>query len=266
MNEHPTSAPNEAAATANRPAVPALYKAFSVLDLVSREAGISFTAIRKTLDLPKSSAHQLIGALCCLGALQDGPEGGYVLGLKLSELGAIAASQRSIEQEAAPFLKGLAREVGMTCHLGVLEGHEAIYLAKVEADQDIRINSWVGKRLSLYRSSLGKVLLAWQPDAERERLLADIEWIRKTPKSLPDADAVREHLREVRARGWAVDDEEDLANIRCVAAPVFDRSGNAVAAISAVGTVLQIGPDDFPDLAKRVCAVADEISHALGRH
>jgi len=240
--------------------VPALPKAFAILDLVARESGIGFTAIQKTLGLPKSSVHQLIATLRDLGALQQTSDGGYLLGLKLSELGAVAASQRTIERVALPFLKSLSQEVGMTCHLGVLEGDEPIYLAKVEANQDIKINTWVGKRLSLYRSSLGKVLMAWLPEEARERLLSQVEWVAKTPKSLPDADAVRRHLVEVRARGWAIDDEEDMANVRCVSAPVFDRQGNVVAAVSAVGTVLQVAPEDFPKLAERVCRIATSIS------
>jgi DNA-binding IclR family transcriptional regulator len=248
-----------------RQLVPALYKAFAILDLVSRDSGIGFSAIHKRLHLPKSSAHQLITALSDLGALKSDGSGGFVLGLKFCELGAWAASQRSIEREAMPFLKALAREAQMTCHLGVLEGNEAVYLAKVDLEQDIKINTWVGKRLSLYRSSLGKVLLAWQPEAVQEELLATIEWARKTPKSLPDADAVRRHLEDVRTRGWAVDDEEDVPNIRCIAAPVFDQSGSVVAAISVVGTVLQVKPEDFPRLAVRVRAVADDISRTLGR-
>lgn len=246
-----------------RPLVPALHKAFAILELVSRSEGLGFTGIHKALDLPKSSTHQLLAALVDLGALQVEAGGGYVLGLKLCELGALAASQRTVERVAMDYLKDLSQEVGMTCHLGVLEGNDPIYLAKVEVQQDIKINTWVGKRLSLYRSSLGKALLAWQPPEDLERLLAAMEWVAKTPKSLPDADAVRSHLALVRSRGWASDDEEDMLNVRCVAAPVFDRQGKVVAAISAVGTVLQIQPEDFPRLATRICAVAGQISRNI---
>lgn len=246
--------------TKPRPMVPALPKAFAILNLVAQEGGIGFTAIQKRLGLPKSTVHQMIATLRDLGALQQTSDGGYMLGLRLSELGAIAANQRTIERVALPFLKKLSLEVGMTCHLGVLEGDDPIYLAKVEAEQDIKINTWVGKRLSLYRSSLGKVLLAWQPEADLDRLLSGIEWVAKTPKSLPDEAAVRRHLVGVREAGWATDDEEDMLNVRCVSAPVFDRHHKVVAAISVVGTVLQVSPDDFPRLAERTCAVADDIS------
>lgn len=258
MNESeptPTSAPTTA-----RPLVPALHKAFAVLDLVARESGIGFTAIRRSLDLPKSSAFQLINTLCDLGALQTAPGGGYVLGLRLCELGAIATSQRVIEPIALPHLQRLARETGMTCHLGVLEGNEAVYLAKVESGQAIKISSWVGKRLSLHRSSLGKALLAFAAEPERERLIGSLEWIAKTPRSIVDAQTLRAELALVRGRGWAVDDEEDVPNIRCVAAPIFDRVGICVAAISAVGTVLQIAPDAFPALAAQVTHTATTIS------
>lgn len=246
-----------------RSPVPALPKAFRILDLVAREGGIGFAAIQKRLDLPKSTTHQLLAALCDIGALQTTPEGGYLLGLKLCEYGAIAADQRTIERVALPYLEALSQEIGMTCHLGVLEGSDPIYLAKVEPNFEIRINTWVGKRLSLYRSSLGKVLLAWSPPALRDELIAQIDWVAKTPKSLRNAEELHQHLAGVFQRGWAFDDEEDIPNVRCIAAPVFDRKGKVIGAISAVGTVLQIQPDDFPRLARRLCAVAGQISRNL---
>lgn len=252
------------AETERRPNAPALYKGFAILDLLARHGRCSFTTIQRELGLAKSSAHQLIAALSDLGAIQPDPAGGYVLGLHLCELGAMAATQRSVVRTAQPFLRRLAQEVGMTCHLGVLEGADAIYIAKVEGEQEIRINTWVGKRLSLYRSALGKALLAWQPEPERERLIARIEWINKTEHTIGDAPALRAHLDAVRASGWASDNEEDVLNIRCVAAPIFDRDRHVMAALSAVGTILQVQTEDFPRLGARVCAIAEEIAHALG--
>jgi DNA-binding IclR family transcriptional regulator len=176
----------------------------------------------------------------------------------------MAANQRELERQALPFLRALADEVQLTCHLGVIEGHEAVYLAKVEGNLPIKVNTWVGKRLSLYSSSLGKALLAWLPEGLREEIIASIEWTRKTPNTIIGADLLRDHLATVRARGWAPDDEEDIPNIRCVAAPILDMRGTVVAAISVVGTTLQVELDRIPVLAQRVCAVAEEISRELG--
>ncbi len=243
---------------------PALTKGFAILDLIAQEPGLGFAEIRDRLGLPNSSCHHLISTLCQLGALQVRADRGYVLGLRLFELGANAANQRQLHDLALPMLKKLAQDVQLTCHLGVMEGAEAVYLLKVEGSREIRVNTWVGKRLSLHSSSLGKVLLAGLPDEELDGVLAQVTWQQKTPHSIVDPDEFRRHLRIVRERGWAIDDEEDLVNIRCVAAPVRDMQGHVVAAISAVGTVLDISQERFEGLAATLCATAREISQHLG--
>ncbi|PKU23517.1 IclR family transcriptional regulator [Telmatospirillum siberiense] len=244
--------------------VPALLKGFAILDLLANEPGLGFAAIQRRLDLPKSSCHLLIATLCRLGAIQSQADRGYVLGLRLFELGALAANQRPIDREAQPLLRRLAQEVHLTCHLGVREGLKAVYLAKVECEREIMINTWVGKRISLHSSSLGKVLLAWLPEAELEEILQHLDWTRKCPNTLTEPQAFKAHLAEVRRRGWAIDDQEDIQNIRCLAAPVTNAQGEVIAALSIVGTVLELGADRFEELAGRVCAVAREISQALG--
>lgn len=243
---------------------PALTKGFAILDLVAAQPGLSFSAIRAELGLPNSSCHHLMTTLCRLGALQMQSDRGYVLGLRLFELGSIAANQRQLTELALPALRKLAQEVQLTCHLGVMEGDEAVYLLKVEGNSEIRVNTWVGKRLSLHSSSLGKVLLAWLPPDELEATLLKLAWERRTARTIVGADALRVHLRDVRQRGWAFDDEEDIPNIRCVAAPVLDAQSRAVAAISAVGTILDLSNERFALLAAQVCATAREISGHLG--
>jgi DNA-binding IclR family transcriptional regulator len=245
-------------------AAPALAKGFAILDLVASEPGLGFSAIRSRLGLPSSSCHYLITTLCQLGALKIRQDRGYVLGLRLFELGTVASQQRQIGPCALPFLRQLAQDVQLTCHLGVREGLKAVYLIKIEAQREIRVNTWVGKRLSLHSSSLGKVLLAWQPEAELEETLRHIEWERKGPNTLTDPQRFREELGIVRQRGWAFDNEEDVGNIRCVAAPVRDMRGDVIAAISAVGTVLDLDIGQFDGLAKHVSATAENISRELG--
>ena len=243
---------------------PALTKGFAILGLVAQEPGLSFAAIRTRLGMPNSSCHHLVTTLCRLGALQMQPNRGYVLGLRLFELGTIAASQRRLGELALPALKQLAQETRLTCHLGVMEGIEAVYLLKVEGSNEIRVNTWEGKRLSLHSSSLGKVLLAWLPGAELEEKLKYVTWEKKTSHTITTAKVFRAHLGEVRERGWAFDDEEDIANLRCVAAPVVDADGRVIAAISAVGTILNISKDRFESLAEQVRHTAEKISGDLG--
>ena len=240
--------------------VPALTRGFAILDLVAKNPGLDFTAIYGRLGLPKSSTHNLLGTLSQLGLLRMRPDRGFVLGLKLTELGAFAANHRFVEAESLPLLRALASELQLTCHLGVSEGAEAVYLSKMEYDQPIRVDSWVGKRFSLHSSALGKVLLAWLPEAELQQTLATISWGQNTPHTIISPASMRTHLQLVRSRGWATDDEENMPNIRCVAAPVFDRQHNVAAAISAVGTILQVDQARFELIAARLVEVASEIS------
>lgn len=252
------------APTEQKSVAPALTKGFAILDLIASEPGLGFAAIRDRLGLPNSSCHHLITTLCQLGVLVQRADRGYVLGLRLFELGAMAANQRQLHDLALPMLKQLAQEIQLTCHLGVMEGAEAVYLLKIEGSREIRVNTWVGKRLSLHSSSLGKVLLAGLPEDELQGILAQVTWEAKTPRSIVDPAEFRRQLLVVRERGWALDDEEDLVNIRCVAAPVRDMRGHVVAAISAVGTVLDITPERIDELAATLCATAREISQHLG--
>lgn len=247
-------------------AAPALSKGFAILDLISREPGLNLTAIKDRLGLASSSCHHLVTTLCQLGALQPQPQqGGYILGLKLFELGTIAANQRRIEEFALPALQEMARELQLTCHLGVMEGNEAVYLLKVEGNSSIHVNTWVGKRLSLHSSSLGKVLLAWLPERELAQKLSHIHWQAKTASTLVSPEAYRSHLAEVRQQGWAFDNEEDIVNIRCLAAPITDMHGQVVAAISAVGTVLDIDPTQLEQIITPLCRTAAQISRQLGK-
>jgi DNA-binding IclR family transcriptional regulator len=242
---------------------PALTRAFAILELVAREPGLSFTAIHSRLGLPKSSAHHLVSTLRDLGALKLRGDGGFGIGLHLFELAALTSQHRRLESEALPHLRALAREVQLTCHLGVLEGHEAVYLARVECDLDIRINSWVGKRFPLNSSALGKALLAWLPEMELDEILGLIRFEEKVPNTITDPAVLKTHLDLVRSRGWATDDEEDVLNIRCIAAPIHDRDRCVVAAISAVGTTTQIDQDRFLHLAPRICDAASAISRGV---
>ena len=127
---------------------PALSRGFAILDLIARKPGLSFAEIRNQLDLPNSSCHHLISTLCQVGALQLQANRGYVLGLRLFELGSIAANQRQLDEYALPALTRLAEELRLTCHLGVMEGDEAVVaelIAKIEADfgttPDILVNN-----------------------------------------------------------------------------------------------------------------------------
>ncbi len=240
--------------------VPALGKAVALLDALAREPGLGFTGIQERLGLPKSSTHHLISTMCELGLIKRRTLGGYGLGLKLLELSSIANESNDLQRDALPLLREFAQRVQLTCHLGVLEQGEAVYLARVEGGQDIVVKSHVGQRYPVNCSALGKSLIAWLAPERLDVVLANLAFEKRMPKTILNAADLRRQLADVRRRGWALDDEEQAPNCRCIAAPIRDRDGVVVAAISAVGTLEQVEDRRIENLAAQVIDAASAIS------
>lgn len=248
----------------NKYRVPALMRTKRILDLLSEQEADMPEMIDK-LGLPKSTVYGLLRTLEELGFVRRLPANQkYTLGFRLYELGILAVSRVSIRDQAIPFLQKLVQSEKVTCHLGALDGNEAVYLLKVDPKDSILINSWEGKRISLNRSAMGKILLAWQPREKQRDLIDSLEFIQATPKTIMDKDEFINHVADVKQRRWAMDDEEDILGIRCVAAPVFTPEGTVRYVLSASGTTQKINEEVIPSLQKKVMETAHEISLALG--
>ena len=243
--------------------VPALGKGVALLEAVAREPGLGFTGIQERLGMPKSSTHHLISTMCELGLIKRRSLGGYGLGLKLLELAAIAKESNDVQRDAMPILRDFAQRVQLTCHLGVFENGEAVYLARLEGARDIIVRSHAGQRFPVNCSALGKCLIAWLAPDALDAVIANLAFEKRMPKTVMNAQDFRVHLADVRRRGWALDDEEQAPNCRCVAAPIRDRDGVVVAAISAVGTLEQVGDKRLEMLAAQVMAAAGAISESV---
>ena len=217
------------------------------------------------MGFPKSTTYQILSTLADQGYVrQHGDSTKYSLGLKLFELGARAVARIDIRAEAMPILRELAEQTNETCHLGVLDGTEGVYLAKVEGARPVRIYSWEGKRLSLHCTAMGKALLAWQPPDKFSELLDKIVLTRATERTITERDRFIEHLRMVAKRGWALDDQENEADIRCVAAPILDIEGGVSAAISISGLASQLDGEYLLELAQMVRSASEKLSQRIG--
>jgi DNA-binding IclR family transcriptional regulator len=243
--------------------VPALGRGVALLEAVASEPGVGFTELQLRLGLPKSSTHHLISTMCALGLIKRRSSGGYGLGLKLLELAGIASENNDLQRDAMPLLRGFAQRVQLTCHLGVFEQGEAVYLARIEGARDIVVRSHVGQRFPVQCSALGKCLIAWMAPETLDGVIAGIAFEKRMPKTVMSATELRRQLEEVRHRGWALDDEEQAPNCRCVAAPILDRDGNVIAAISAVGTMEQVDDKRLDGLAAQVIGAACAISETV---
>ena len=243
--------------------VPALGKAVALLEALAREPGLSFTDVQERLGTPKSSTHHLLSTMSELGLIKRRPSGGFALGLKLLELASLANESADLQRDAMPLLRDFAQRVQLTCHIGVLEQGEAVYLARVEGARNIVVKSHVGQRFPINRSALGKSLVAWLEPDQLDKIIGRLTFEKRMPKTITNEKALRRHLGEVRQRGWALDDEEQAPNCRCIAAPIRNRDGLVVAAISAVGTLEQVDDARVETLAAQVIEAASAISQSV---
>jgi len=245
--------------------VPAISRALDVLEYLSRKRDATFTGIYTELGLPKSSAYHILSTMESRGYIRRfGQEGIYGLGLRLYELGNVAAARIDIRKEALPFLRELAVKTNQTCHLGVLDETEGVYMEKVESTRPVIMNSWLGKRLSLHSTSIGKILLAWQNEQRLAHILDRIVLHRYTAKTITEMALLKEHLLIVKGKGYALDDEENEPEIRCIGGPVWDITGEVIAAISISGLTTQMSKERLPDLIEQVKETARGLSHCFG--
>ncbi|GIE46689.1 IclR family transcriptional regulator [Amorphoplanes nipponensis] len=197
----------------------------AVLTELARHAdGASLDEMTRAAASPKPTVHRALASLCRFGfAARDG-HGRYVLGDEFLRLAFAHHEARPDHLRIAPVLTALTERYGETAHYAVLDGHTVVYRAKVDpAAGALRLTSTVGGRNPVHSTAVGKLLLAYalgDDDAVRawaaERPLAQ-----RTPHTLTSPDALAAELRTIRARGYAVDDQENEPGIVCLAVPVF---------------------------------------------
>ncbi len=247
------------------PRVNALHRGLQILELLAaQKRGWSTSDIARKLKIPKSSSSYLLHTLQLRGYVRRQEDGSYRLSMKTLALGNMALQGIEVREVALPILRRLVEETGITGHVAVLDGSEAVYIERVPSAGFIQMNTWVGRRMPLHSSGAGKALLAYSPAQAVETLLENTELQRSTPKTIVSAPRLRQELKRIRECGFSVDNQENTPGVRCVAAPIFYRSGSLAAALSVTGPVQHLTEDRLPRIAERVKDAARQITHALG--
>jgi len=241
-----------------------------ILDILGQNPqGISIRDLSSKVGLPKGTTHRLLSSLSYFGYVrQDSKTRNYFLGFKLVELGNILLSQIDLRKEAEPFLRELAERTQETIHMVILDRNEVVYIDKVELDHNpsgLRMASRIGLRNPAHSSAVGKVLLSHLSEEALNQFFKGKGLMKRTENTITDVAQLKEHLRMVRNQGFAMDDEENEKGVRCVAAPIYDEAGNAVAAISISGPAFRITKKVAQEILKKeVMETALKISQRLG--
>lgn len=245
---------------------PALDRALTLLELLSQSRnGLTLPELAGQASLPRSSVHYLLVTLERRGYLHRNPRTSrYLFGRQVLALANAALPSLGIRQQAGPHLQRLATQTGLTAHLAVFERDSAVVVAKHESSQSPRLPTWVGRRISLHSTSLGKAILAFLPAVELDELLAAHPLARHNQHTLASPRRLREELARVAALGHAVDNEEEELGLRCVGAPIWTPSSDTpaavVASVSVSGAIDAITPDRVDDLARLVKSTAAALS------
>ena len=246
----------------------AVERALAMLEAVARRAGgLTNAELSRKLKIPKSSASYLLRTLEHHGYLRREAESGrYRLGVKVLALSEGVLSGLDIRQVALPILRHLVEHVHLTCHLAILDRGEAVYIEKVEAPGFIKMDTWVGRRMDVHATSVGKALIAWLPEEEVAVLARQRGLRKRTPKTITVLSRLHKELEKVRERAYAVDDEENNLGVRCVAAPIFNSEGGVEASLGVSGATNQLDAEAVPKVAEMVKEAARRIGQQMGYH
>ncbi|WP_133905237.1 IclR family transcriptional regulator [Actinophytocola oryzae] len=207
------------------------------------EVELSLAELARRTGLAKTTAHRLLRELTAWDLVERTP-GGVRLGMRLFELGSLVPRQRGLREAAAPFLADLFEATHETVHLAILDGVEVVYVQKLDSRRGPKLPSRVGGRLPAHCTGVGKALLAFAPQARVDAVLAT-GLRRRAPRTVVAPGLLRQELAEIHDRGVAMEHEESTVGITCVAAPVLDTDGFALAAVSITGWVNRLEPARF---------------------
>lgn len=225
---------------------------------------IGITDLGKRLLLPKSTVHRLASTMIDAGVLEQNAESGkYRLGLVMFELGSLVRRKMDFSSEAKSFLIALRDKTGETAHLAILDHSSIIYINCLESANAVRMRLDVGTRKPAHATAAGKVMLAFQPAEALSKLLtAGLK--EQTVNTIVDLTTFRLELATIKARGYAIADEENEIGVRSLAAPVRDHFGNVIAAVSIAGPAQRLTKKALASFVPDIVSSAEAISLRLG--
>ncbi len=237
-----------------------LLKAF-----LSREEELGVSELARRLGLAKSNVHRLLSTLVAEGMIERSPHtGGYRLGIVVFELGEAVRVHLDLHAAAGPVLASLRAETGESSQVGVLDGDEVVYVDRLESSHTLRLFTETGRRVPVHATSSGKVLIAFSPRQDQQAYFQRAAFARLTPYTITDPAAFRAALDAVRTHGWAEAANEREVGVASIAAPIRNRHGTVVAAISIGSPVARFEAPVRRRYSRTILEAGEAVSRRLG--
>ena len=245
--------------------ITALQRGLRLLQLFGESPnGLTAKQVAGRSRLPVSTVHRFLVNLENAGYLNCSRDGVYQLGIACFAMGQAALGQLDLRRVSLPYLEDLNRQTRETIHLTLRHGLSAVYIEKLDSPEQLRIYSRIGAAVPLYCTAVGKVMLAYMPDEERERALPQLGLKRFTPNTVGNLQELAAELYRVRKNGYACDLEEHELHIRCIAPPIRDHEGKVSASVSITAPMVRMTVTRLRQLAPVIQAAGLQISRALG--
>ena len=244
-----------------------LEKGLRILELLASDeaaGGLTLTELSRRLAMHRTTLFRFLTTLRDRGYVERDHAGDrYLLGMRVLHLSAGLLSRLDIRHIARPVLLALRDETQELVHLAVLDGPDVITVERVAGTHAVSLQTDIGERRPAYCTASGKAMLAFLPDAEVDGVL-ERGTPRITARTITTSEAMRRHLSLVREAGYAVDDEERVAGVRCVAAPIFDLDGRVAGAVSIAAPTTRMPRQRTAACGTGVRSAAAAISRQLG--
>lgn len=246
-----------------------IQRTFDVLEMLARNGPTGTRRIARLLNLPSGSTHRILHEMERAEAVSRLDNGEWDVSFRIMQITGLHLRRLELPRLARNVLEDLSDRTKETAFLAVQSGSEIVYIDKVQSSSDLQmqlqLNVELGARRPIHCTSLGKSLLAFQSEIRQERFLTLSDLSACTAKTITDPILFRQELKRIRARGYAVDREEILIGVNCIAVPILDHSMRPVGAISIAGPAPNFAEQRFGELVARVMAAGQEISKRLGQ-
>lgn len=246
--------------------VQSLVRAFGILDvLAEQDGGLTLIQISKRAKLPRSTAHRLLSTMGALGYVQFNQQNNHwSIGLQAFTVGSAFSRARDLGQLGRPIMRSLMLEARETVNIAIPKAEGVYFVAQVEAAGVRPTMARPGAQLPIHTTAAGKAQLAhWHKD-ELDRFLTKRSLFRATDRTITEPSQLVANLSDIQRLGYAVDDQENAAGTRCIAAPVFDENGYPTASLSISGPIARLGDDRIDQLGRALAVAARRMTGTIG--
>jgi IclR family acetate operon transcriptional repressor len=258
--------PNDAASDFDsQKVVPNLHRALTILEHLSKSAGLGVTQIAQELKMPKNTVLRILMTFSARGYLdRDELTKQYRIGSKLLTLGHAALHDVSLVERSLDIMRSLRDETSESVLIGTLDKSDGIVLEEMPSPQKIKVVVGVGEHFPLYTAAPAKAMIAALPDAERDARVKGITFKRFNQRTITTREKFLKELEEARERGFAVDNEEEVEGIYCIGSAVLNHQQYPVGAIWITLPTFRLEASKLPALSKAVREAARAISLRYG--